>query len=1018
MPRIKINEYVYIDYEINPDGSAKIIDGHNIPNGAMVCDGDTIYLKSGVKWVKVLKLDKATGEFKWLNKPLEFITTLELTNASLDNGMHKNGESYAKNRKILNNKRTNEIGILESLNTERDLHTHFIQVLSAEQLLNFLQKQGIESIYVVRGPAKSIALISEEDYISLTKEQILKKYNCVEMNIAEAIKNPKILEQLSAPLEKNFDEFDDGTHNFKFFEECFPMRTALLNLACYNVKKVRNVKKDYDNLEKRVKDFDKSREKNIEKNNEKIRKCNDKIKELESKYETYKEDEDSRKILEELNDVKKEIIGLENRLNKLKDEKDQKKRKEELEKQLDDKYQKYLECGENSKIKIYEDLLSESLKVLKNDHGINYVEFSYSNTTLIKKMIDGVKDVDGIEFKFLISQHRKKSKGQSFITTCKELSEMLSDSRYSDKIAGFDLMGMEEKIVKPDDFNDSGEICNTLHTKLKYAITAMLESSINSEVKPTLRLHAGEIYYENGPNPNLTLELLEQIEKEIKSEYGRIYDVLDNINKKKKQNSDKKLSTIVNEELKNFSMNSDEYKIVCNIKELSELELEKELKRIKNLKDNFCLRDRLEIRIGHGLHFKDNKDYYDKLRHFGVTVELCPSSNTKLGNMKTLDEIPYDKYAEERIPVVVGTDGEGYFRDSMKQDASLISAGSAKKRKNATISNVPPTSSGKLDKCLGCFLSDWDNSSKENNLEKTYSDSGLNMNMTIDDCILSLSNNNQQFIDGYNKAKGKKKYVNSYFGDLYVVRGDKNRREIERLETEIVKTQNFISDMLSNELYFDNSELQLVKETYKRIREYFNSEKYTKAAILLVSLQGVMGYQIELEEVVYLMKENNLDFAECLKTKVINKYKFDEVERDKNHFNKKSNNYYNQDYFVNDKYVYDVSEKIVAMREAYDELMDTIKKYPDKLLNSDIKSVISKIDYYMDEINNTNNELSLNEEKVNLTALGISTLQRYFGINTNLNDFDEFVDQEKYDLTNLDDVENYLIENKRGGRKR
>ena len=144
-------------------------------------------------------------------------------------------------------------------------------------------------------------------------------------------------------------------------------------------------------------------------------------------------------------------------------------------------------------------------------------------------------------------------------------------------------------------------------------------------------------------------------------------------------------------------------------------------------------------------------------------------------------------------------------------------------------------------------------------------------------------------MEGYDNADGKKKYVNNYFKNLYIINGDRNSKEIERLKVEIGKTFNFIMDMQSNELYFSNSELQLVKKNLDKIEEYFKEEKYVKAAILLVSLQAVMGYQTDLVEVLYLMKENNLSFSQCLKTKVINKYKFDEMDRINND-NVKNNN--------------------------------------------------------------------------------------------------------------------------------
>ena len=129
------------------------------------------------------------------------------------------------------------------------------------------------------------------------------------------------------------------------------------------------------------------------------------------------------------------------------------------------------------------------------------------------------------------------------------------------------------------------------------------------------------------------------------------------------------------------------------------------------------------------------KEYYEMLRHFGVIVELCTSSNTKLGNMKTLDEIPYDKYVVEGIPVVVGTDGEGYFRDSMKQEASLISAISEGKTDTMTDSNDSdngPKKPSKMDKYLGHFLSGWTIHSK---LSKTAK--GLNMDVTVEEYMFS-----------------------------------------------------------------------------------------------------------------------------------------------------------------------------------------------------------------------------------------------------------------------------------------
>ena len=935
MPRININEYAYIDYKIEPDGSINITEKHNIPNGVIYYDDGVIYLKNGMQWKEILKFDEKLGEFKWLTNPLEFITSLELTNTSLDDGTNKN---YTENRKRLNEQREHNEGILEGIDTERDLHTHFVQVLSAEQLLDFLKSHGIKSIYVVRGSAESIAIVSEEDYLNLTPEQIKKKYNCVEMDIEKAKENPNILSQLSAPLEENFDKFNNGIDNFKYFDKYFQMRTAILNLACCGGSELKQLKKDVENIQKKIDNFDKDNKSQIEKYKKGIEKLSK---------------DNTRDYQERIEELKEKIKELENK-------EFQNSRKEKLEKELNEKKSRYLERLDNKKKKVYRDLLTKSLEVLKTEHGVNYVEFSYSNTELIKAMIEDFTEVDGIDFKFLISQHRshKKSKGPGFIATCEELSEMTSDNKYKDKIAGFDLMGMEEKIVKPYDFEDSGEKCNTLHTKLKYAITGMLIGSINSETKPTLRLHAGEIYHEDNPNPNLTLEILKQIEDEIKDEYGRIYTALYSL-----YNNNTNIEESINKD-------SLEYKIVCNAKKMSKEELEAEIKRVEYLKDHFCLKDRLEIRIGHGLHFEENEKYYERLRHFGAIVELCPSSNTKLGNLRKLEDIPYDKYVEKGIPVVVGTDGEGYFRDSMKQEASLVSIGSKSKRKNATASKNPPTDSGKSDKYLGYFIDDWGNASKSKNAENSQVDSGLDMDITIDEYMSSINKSNSKFMNEYDKADGKKAYVNNYFRNLYVINGDKNSREIERLKIEIGKTFNFIMDMQSNELYFNNFELQLIKKSLERIERYFKEEKYVKAAILLVSLQGVMGYQTDLKEVLYLMKEHNLSFSKCLKTREINKFKFDEVER--------QNNSIEQELFLK-----------------YQELLTAIKK-DQKVLDFDVKIAVRTIEEALGKLGN---RIEYDKDTIAAATVGIVVLGEKLGVDTGLYDVKEIINEAKYGLS-------------------
>ena len=556
----------------------------------------------------------------------------------------------------------------------------------------------------------------------------------------------------------------------------------------------------------------------------------------------------------------------------------------------------------------------------------------------------------------------------------------------------------------------------------------MITSSINLEMKPTLRLHAGEVYYEEG-NPNLTLELLEKIEEDIKREYEEIYSILDDYRNnlitkeelaKLKQNNEEYESLLKSmiekgsnskedqSKLESLEKNSRKYRIILKAQNLSKKELNTELERIKNLSKEFLLKDRINIRIGHGLHFNDNKEYYRMLRHFGVTVELCLSSNFKLGNLKTLDESPYDKYRRNGINVVVGPDGEGYFMTSMKQEASLVSMTSNGQNKSfVEEENDSRKPTGYLDTFLNSFIKKLSTVSNRKEA-KDYSDSGLNMDVSVDEYINSIDNTNSQFVESYESIKGKKKYVNNYFKNLYVVNGDTNIREVEKLRVEIKKTSNFVMDMLSNELYYNNSELQLIIKSFERINTYFEEQKYTKAAMLLVSLQGVMDYETGLGEVAYLIKENDLDFAKCLNTRVIDKYKFDEIDRVNNNTNNRNNWSINNDDYTNLKNI----------TEEYHNVLKTIHDNY-KAFDSNVEFALATIDDCLKKVNNCEEEIS-DSSKNNkyLAAVGIVCLQRYLGNDTKLHEIDDILNQENYDLTKYVSDLSYLKNHEEGGRKR
>ena len=67
------------------------------------------------------------------------------------------------------------------------------------------------------------------------------------------------------------------------------------------------------------------------------------------------------------------------------------------------------------------------------------------------------------------------------------------------------------------------------------------------------------------------------------------------------------------------------------------------------------------IRLGHGLHIQKNSNYLSLLKKYNVIIEINSSSNFALGNVKNMSEIPYRWYYENNIPVVLGTDGGGFY---------------------------------------------------------------------------------------------------------------------------------------------------------------------------------------------------------------------------------------------------------------------------------------------------------------------------------------------------------------------
>lgn len=75
-----------------------------------------------------------------------------------------------------------------------------------------------------------------------------------------------------------------------------------------------------------------------------------------------------------------------------------------------------------------------------------------------------------------------------------------------------------------------------------------------------------------------------------------------------------------------------------------------------------------EIRIGHAIHFINNKNYIDLLKEFKCAIEINASSNYALSNVATYKEIPYEYYLDNGIDVVLSTDGHGVYDTSIKKE--------------------------------------------------------------------------------------------------------------------------------------------------------------------------------------------------------------------------------------------------------------------------------------------------------------------------------------------------------------
>lgn len=267
----------------------------------------------------------------------------------------------------------------------------------------------------------------------------------------------------------------------------------------------------------------------------------------------------------------------------------------------------------DAKSEIYVEILLDSLETLKKQ-GIKYVELSYSTYSTIIKIHEKIKNknIGGIKFNFLLSENRN-AQGKAF------------REHYQDG---------ESNTVKRN----------------KTAIEVILPKLI-------------KLGYVNG------FDLMGMEQQILESDYEKdsvgnssLYD---------------KLSPIL-KVLNSFNDNN----LVCRLHagemqyEPPDLEGKSNPERTLEILDKIVMDNDLivpppSIRIGHGLHIQKNSNYLALLKKYKVVIEINASSNFALSNIKDMRQIPYRWYFENNIPMVLGTDGGGFYLNTPLDESKI-----------------------------------------------------------------------------------------------------------------------------------------------------------------------------------------------------------------------------------------------------------------------------------------------------------------------------------------------------------
>jgi adenosine deaminase len=78
-------------------------------------------------------------------------------------------------------------------------------------------------------------------------------------------------------------------------------------------------------------------------------------------------------------------------------------------------------------------------------------------------------------------------------------------------------------------------------------------------------------------------------------------------------------------------------------------------------------------RIGHGIRAADDPALLDRLRDRGVTLELCPTSNVRLGLVPTIAAHPLPRFIEHGVPVTINSDDPLLLGTSLARELAVIS---------------------------------------------------------------------------------------------------------------------------------------------------------------------------------------------------------------------------------------------------------------------------------------------------------------------------------------------------------